>query len=115
MAIGQVNKKYVSSTAFLDQREILNKVLNVTNEETSFVDVMEMMNRYVPTKVPSYHHFINEELYSSVTNVTEITAHWRQRCRRRSPGGRDDKSTCSYSPSGRYAYECKRTTAPRCW
>lgn len=74
MAIGQVNKQYVSSTAFLDQREILNKVLNVTNEETSFVDVMEMMNRYVPTKVPSFHHFINEELYSSVTSVGALTA-----------------------------------------
>jgi len=39
--LGNINKSYVSSINFLDQREILNKVLDVTNEEISFLDIME--------------------------------------------------------------------------
>lgn len=66
MAIGNVTKQYVSSTAFLDQREILNKVLDVTNEQYNFLDVMEIMKRAVPTAVPTYRHFINEELYGQL-------------------------------------------------
>jgi hypothetical protein len=62
-AIGAINKSYVSSINFLDQREILNKVLDITNEESSFLDVMELTGRSNPTSVPSYHHFVNEELY----------------------------------------------------
>jgi hypothetical protein len=58
-----LNKSYVSSTAFLDQREILNKLLNITNEESSFLDVMEMTGRSVVSSVPQYHHFVNSELY----------------------------------------------------
>lgn len=58
-----LNKNYVSSTAFLDQREILNKLLNITNEESSFLDVMELTGRSVVTSVPQYHHFVNSELY----------------------------------------------------
>jgi hypothetical protein len=72
MAIGQVDKKYISSTEFLDQREILNKILNITNEEMSFLDIMELAGRSVATKVPTYHHFVNEELYALGT-VSAIT------------------------------------------
>jgi hypothetical protein len=61
--IGILNKQYVSSINFLDQREILNKVLDITNEESSFLDIMELTNRSQVTSVPEYHHFINEELY----------------------------------------------------
>ena len=80
MAIGNVTKQYVSSTAFLDQREILNKVLDVTNEQYNFLDVMEIMKRSVPTAVPTYRHFINEELYGQLkasssggTNASNVT------------------------------------------
>lgn len=66
-SIGGLNKSYVSSTAFLDQREILNKVLDVTNEEMSFLDIMELTGRSTPTSVPEYHHFINEEMYVKAT------------------------------------------------
>lgn len=66
-SIGQLNKSYVSSTAFLDQREILNKVLDVTNEEMSFLDIMELTGRSTPTSVPEYHHFVNEEMYVKAT------------------------------------------------
>lgn len=61
--IGMYDKKYVSSINFLDQREILNKVLDITNEESSFLDIMELTGRSTPTSVPTYHHFVNEELY----------------------------------------------------
>jgi hypothetical protein len=80
-SIGAINKQYVSSTAFLDQREILNKVLDITNEEASFLDVIELTGRSKPTSVPEYHHFVNEELYvlgtvSAITGsgTTAITA-----------------------------------------
>jgi hypothetical protein len=65
--IGGLNKSYVSSINFLDQREILNKVLDITNEESSFLDIMELTGRSNPTAVPNYHHFVNEELYVLAT------------------------------------------------
>ena len=70
--LGIYDKKYVSSVNFLDQREILNKVLDITNEESSFLDVMELTGRSTPTSVPTYHHFVNEELYvlGTVSAVT---------------------------------------------
>jgi len=71
-AIGNMTKSYVSSVNFLDQREILNKVLDITNEESSFLDVMELTGRAKPTAVPTYHHFVNEELYVLAT-VTAVT------------------------------------------
>jgi hypothetical protein len=70
--IGILDKKYVSSINFLDQREILNKVLDITNEEASFLDIMELTGRSNPTSVPTYHHFVNEELYV-VGTVSAVT------------------------------------------
>ena len=70
--IGNINKNYVSSISFLDQREILNKVLDITNEEMSFLDVMELTGRSKPTSVPTYTHYVNEELYV-LGNVTAVT------------------------------------------
>jgi hypothetical protein len=70
--LGNINKNYVSSISFLDQREILNKVLDITNEESSFLDIMELTGRSNPTSVPEYHHFVNEELYVLAT-VTAVT------------------------------------------
>ena len=79
--IGAITKQYVSSIEFLDQRDILNKVLDITNEQASFLDVLELTGRSKPTSVPEYHHFVNEELYvlgavSAVTGsgTTAITA-----------------------------------------
>jgi hypothetical protein len=70
--LGNMTKSYVSSVNFLDQREILNKVLDITNEESSFLDIMELTGRSNPTAVPSYSHFVNEELYvlGTVSAVT---------------------------------------------
>lgn len=70
--LGDINKRYVSSINFMDQREILNKILNITNEESSFLDVMELTGRSNPTSVPQYYHFVNEELYVLAT-VSAVT------------------------------------------
>jgi len=64
-----VNKSYVSSVSFLDQREILNRLLNVTNEDASFLDVMELMGRSVETSVPEYHTFVNSEIYEGAVTT----------------------------------------------
>lgn len=66
ITFGQLDKNYVSSVDFLDQREILNQVLNITNEEKSFVDIMEMMGKSVVTSNPTYHHWVNEEIYQTL-------------------------------------------------
>jgi hypothetical protein len=71
-SIGNITKQYVSSIDFLDQREILNKVLDITNEESSFLDIMELTSRSKVTSVPEYNHFVNEELYVLAT-VTAVT------------------------------------------
>lgn len=62
-----IDKNYVSSIYFLDKPEILNKVLDVTNEEVSFLDVMDGYRRRVPTASAELHHFVNVPLYKSVT------------------------------------------------
>ncbi len=70
-----VSKSYVSSVSFLDQREILNKLLNVTNEELSFLDVMELMGRSIETAVPQYHTFVNQELYGGAVTSASSSAY----------------------------------------
>jgi hypothetical protein len=65
--IGGIQKSYVSSVSFLDQREILNKILDITNEESSFLDIMELTGRSEVSSVPEYHHFVNDELYVLAT------------------------------------------------
>jgi hypothetical protein len=74
MSLGTTTKAYVSSIAFLDQREILNKVLDVHNDEASILDVLEMTNRSAVTAVPDYDLFVNESLYKSVTAGSVATA-----------------------------------------
>ena len=57
----------------VDRREILNKVLNVTNEDLSFLELLEFMNRSEATAQPEYHNFINEELSVNITATTVTT------------------------------------------
>lgn len=75
---GTVNKQYVSSVDFMDQRELLHQALDITNEEYSFLDVMELTNRMAVTGEPTYHHSVNEELYelgvvSAVSGTTQLS------------------------------------------
>ncbi len=67
MPTGTIDAKYISSIAYLDQREILNKALDVTNEEESFLDVMELMGKKKVTATYNYHNFVNQELYAVET------------------------------------------------
>ncbi len=68
-----INKAYVSGISWLDEREIFNKVLDIRNEEYSFLDVMELMGQSQKTDQPSYHHFKNRELYEVETIKTGST------------------------------------------
>jgi len=62
------NSNYISSLSFLQHsfvqgREILSSVLDVQNEEDSFLDVMQALGKMKPTTQPVYHAFVNEALY----------------------------------------------------
>jgi len=70
MSFGTYDKQYISTVNFLDQREIYKNVLNITREEESFVDLMELMDRSVPTSVPTYHNFTNRELFDNITSTS---------------------------------------------
>ena len=61
---GIINRSYLSSTTFLDQREILKQVLDVEDNE-SFLDLMDVMGRSTPTSQVTYRHFVNSDLYAS--------------------------------------------------
>lgn len=70
LTFGTTSRNYVStlvSPNVVDQRDILEKMLDVTREYTSWVDVMELMGRSKPTVNPEYYHLINEELSVQVT------------------------------------------------
>lgn len=72
MAIGSTNAEYISSLSFLQHsfvqgREILSSVLDVQNEEESFLDVMQALGKMKPTSQPVYHAFVNSALYESNT------------------------------------------------
>jgi len=74
---GTTSKNYVSTLMvpnLVDRREILNKVLNVTNEDLSFLEMLEMMNRSEVSAQVEYHNLINEELSANVTVVSVSTS-----------------------------------------
>jgi hypothetical protein len=72
---GVVDKAYVSSIDFLDQREILNELLDVTSEEQTIIDIMELTGRMVPTAVPTYSQFTNDYVFVSGTiSAVDATA-----------------------------------------
>lgn len=70
MASQSLVKNYVSSLTFVDNRELLRQILNVTNEDLSFVDVIEMLGLMVPTTQPKYTNWVNSELYDTDTIVS---------------------------------------------
>lgn len=67
LTFGSLDKQYVSTINFLDQREILKSLFDITNEKDSFLDVMNMMGRKKPTATVTYHNFVNTELYNVLT------------------------------------------------
>ena len=64
MAQGVVNKEWVSLVPFLDQRDIIPKLIDVTNEEASLVDIMEMLGNSYPTRESQFHNITNTELFA---------------------------------------------------
>lgn len=70
--MARVDRTYISSIAFMEQREILNQVLDVTSEDVNILDIMDMAGRSEVTDVVEYHHFENDYLFQSgiITVVT---------------------------------------------
>jgi len=69
-SFGTLDRGYVSTLQdpdLVSRRDILRNVLNVTNEDTTIVDIMELMGRSKVTDNPGYSHHINEELYANIT------------------------------------------------
>jgi len=64
LSYNTINKSFVSSINFMDKREILGKILDVRNEESCFMDVMEMFGNMKPTKAVTFHYHVNDELYA---------------------------------------------------
>jgi len=64
LSYGTQNKNFISSINFMDKREILGKILDVQNEESTFLDVMEMFGNMKPSKAVTFHYHVNDELYA---------------------------------------------------
>lgn len=64
------DKGFISTINFLDRRDLWKKLLDITNEESSFLDLMEMMGRSVPTDQVVYRTFKNTELFDNITSVS---------------------------------------------
>lgn len=62
---GTVNKSYISSISFLDKRDILNQVLDITDEGRNILDIMEMTGKMKRTEVPTYSHFENKYVFKA--------------------------------------------------
>jgi hypothetical protein len=63
--VGTTTKDYISSINFLDKRDILEEVLDVTGEDATILDIMELTGRFKVTDVPAYDHFENNYLYEA--------------------------------------------------
>lgn len=64
---GASNKSYISSINFLDQRDILNEVFDVTPEDATILDIMELTGKMSVTDVPQFSAFMDDYLFQSVT------------------------------------------------
>lgn len=63
---GTTTKALVTGIAYLDTREINKNVIDVANE-ADFDDLMQLIGGYRPTDQPSYHNFVNEDLFQVLT------------------------------------------------
>jgi hypothetical protein len=64
MAQGQVNKQWVSAITYMDQRDIIPQIIDVTNESASLLDFLEFTESSFHTKESQYHQTTNTELFS---------------------------------------------------
>lgn len=83
-SIGTLNKRYVSATAFLDQRDINPNIIDVANDG-GFTKTMRLFGRTKKSKSYIYRHFVNSDMYvvavagtttgsGTTTIVTTLTA-----------------------------------------
>jgi hypothetical protein len=73
--VGNASKEYISSLNFMDKRDYLNQVLDVTNESSTLVDALEFTDRVKTTEVPSYIHLENVKLFkAAAVNAVSVTA-----------------------------------------
>lgn len=61
---GTLNKAYVSAIQLLDQREINPNLIDIARD-AQFTDIMKVVNRYKETKVPTYNHFVNSDVFAT--------------------------------------------------
>ena len=60
---GITDKTYISSTSFLDEREIWPYVLNVTNEDATIYDILDLTGKMSETSQPTYSAWFNNYLF----------------------------------------------------
>src|SRR6185312_4632726 len=63
---GTTKKALITGIAYLDTREIEKNIVDVSNE-AGFDDFAQIIEGYRPTDQPSYHHFVNEDLFQVLT------------------------------------------------
>ena len=63
--IGTLNKQYVSSVNFLDRPEILSEVLDITSEQRTILDIMEITGRFVTSGQAEFHSFVNSHVFTA--------------------------------------------------
>src|SRR5688572_12303694 len=61
---GTLNKAYVSAINLLDQREINPNLIDITRD-SHFTDIVKVVDRYKITKVPTYNHFVNSNIFAT--------------------------------------------------
>lgn len=62
--MARTDHAFVSSVTYLQQREILNKALDIQNVEWNFFDFMELADREEVTAQPKYSNHVNQDVYS---------------------------------------------------
>jgi hypothetical protein len=65
----QLNRTYVSSINFMDQREILGQVLDLYDEMDTIVDIMQETGRFVVSDQETFYYHVNERLHKAATSA----------------------------------------------
>ena len=68
---GTINKSFVSAIDFLDQREIDPNIYDQSRDR-DFTDIMRIVSRTKATAMPTYHNFVNNDVYE-VGTISAVT------------------------------------------
>ena len=69
---GTMIKSFVSAIDFLDQRDIDPNIYDQSRDR-AFTDIMKIVNRRKPSAMPTYHNFVNNDVYE-VATVSAVTS-----------------------------------------